>query len=156
MILDERTEIADATSVAAAAGTAVIGDVIDLGAAPYDLGVDEDLWMVLQVDTAIVAAGAGTIQFFVVSDALSTLGGGAVASCTLHATTGALVTAASTPAGQKAGDTLLAIKLPAGVNYERYLGVLCTIATQTVSAGKINAFLTRNFARWQAMADASN
>lgn len=158
MILDERTEIADATSVAAAAGTAVIGDVIDLGALPlpYDLGIDEDIWLVAQVDTAIVAAGAGTIQFFVVSDALSTLGGGVVASCTTHFATAALVTAASTPVGQRAGDTLFAIKLPAGVNYERYLGILCTIATQTVSAGKINAFVTRNFPRWQAMADASN
>ncbi len=156
MILDERTEIADATSVAASAGTAVIGDVIDLGAAPYDLGIDEVLWIVIQVDTDIVAAGAGTIQFFVVSDALSTLGGGVVASCTQHLATAALVTAAVTPAGQKAGSTLLAARLPAGVNYERYLGVLCTIATQTVSAGKINAFLTRNFARWQAMADAAN
>lgn len=156
MILDERTEIADATSVAASAGTAVIGDVIDLGTAPYDLGVDEDIWLVAQVDTAIVAAGAGTIQFFVVSDALSTLGGGVVASCTTHFTTGALATAASTPAGQKAGDTLFAVKLPAGIPYERYLGILCTIATQTVSAGKINAFIAKNFAKWQPMADASN
>ena len=155
MILDERTELCDAQSIAASAGTAVAGDVIDLGATPYDLGVDEDLWIVLQVDTAIVAAGAGTIQFFVVSDALSTLGGGVVASCTLHASTAALATAASTPAGQKAGDTLLAAKLPSGA-YERYLGILVTIATQTVSAGKINAFLTRNFAKWQPMADASN
>ena len=31
MILDERNEFADATTVAAAAGTALIGDVIDLG-----------------------------------------------------------------------------------------------------------------------------
>lgn len=155
MILDERTELADATSVAAAAGTAVIGDVIDLSAAPYDLGVDEDLWMVCQVDTAFVAAGAGTIQFFVVSDALSTLGGAAVASCTQHFATAALATAASTPAGQTAGSTLFALKMPSGT-YERYLGVLCTIATQTVSAGKVNIFLTRNYPKWQAMSDAVN
>lgn len=155
MILDERTELCDATSIAAAAGTAVAGDVIDLGATPYDLGMGEDLWMICQVDTAFVAAGAGTIQFSVVSDALSTLGGGSVASCTLHYQTAALATAASTPAGQTAGSTLFAIKLPSGT-YERYLGILVTIATQTVSTGKINAFLTRDFAKWQALADASN
>lgn len=155
MILDERTELCDATSIAAAAGTAVAGDVIDLGASPYDLGVDEDIWFVCQVDTAIVAAGAGTIQFFLVSDALSTLGGGVVANCTTHYQTAALATAASTPAGQTAGSTLFAIKLPTGT-YERYLGLLVTIATQTVSAGKINAFITKNFARWQALADGVN
>lgn len=162
MILDERLEIADATSVAASAGTAAIGDVIDLantfgGSAgnPYDVGLGEDMWIVLQVDTAIVAAGAGTIQFFVVSDALSTLGGGVVANCTTHLQTSALATAASTPAGQTAGSTLLAARLPSGT-YERYLGVLCTIATQTVSAGKINAFLTKDIAKWAAVSDATN
>lgn len=155
MILDERTEIADATSIAAAASTAVVGDVIDLGAAPYDLGDGSNIWMVCQVDTAIVAAGAGTIQFFVVSDALSTLGGGVVASCTTHFATGSIVTAASTPAGQRAGDTLFAISLPYGT-YERYLGVLCTIATQTVSAGKVNIFITKDIAKWFPTADAVN
>lgn len=155
MILDERTEIADATSVAAAAGTALIGDVIDLSALPYDLGAGSNIWLVCQVDTAIVAAGAGTIQFFVVSDALVTLGGGTVAGSTLHFATGALVTAASTPVGQRAGDTLFAISLPYGT-YERYLGILCTIATQTVSAGKINAFITEDIAKWFPVADAVN
>lgn len=155
MILDERLEFADATSVAAAAGTAVIGDVIDLGANPGDLGIGEDMWIVIQVDTAIVAAGAGTIQLYVVSDSLATLGGAAVASCTTHLTTGSLATAASTPAGQTAGSILLAARLPSGT-YERYLGILCTIATQTVSAGKINAFLTKDYAKWTAMADATN
>lgn len=155
MILDERTEIADATSIAAAASTAVVGDVIDLGAAPYDLGDGANIWMVCQVDTAFVAAGAGTIQFFVVSDALTTLGGGTVAGSTLHFATGALVTAASTPVGQRAGDTLFAIALPYGT-YERYLGVLCTIATQTVSAGKVNIFITEDIAKWFPTADAVN
>lgn len=156
MILDERTEIADAASIAAAAGTAVVGDVIDLGSAPYDLGTTDDLWLVCQVDTAIVAAGAGTVQFSVVSDALSTLGGGVVANCTLHYQTAALATAASTPAGQTAGSTIFAFELPAGATYERYLGVLCTIATQTISAGKVNIFLTRDLARWFPLADAVN
>lgn len=155
MILDERLEFADATSVAAAAGTAVIGDVVDLGANPADLGIGEDMWVILQVDTAFVAAGAGTIQFYVVSDSLATLGGAVVASCTTHLTTGSLATAASTPAGQTAGSILLAARLPSGT-YERYLGILCTIATQTVSAGKINAFLTKDYAKWTALADATN
>lgn len=156
MILDERTEFADATSVALAAGTTVLGDVVDLGATPYDAGIDEDMWLILNVDTSIVTGGvAGTIQFSVVSDALSTLGGGSVASCTLHAQTAAIATGAAAAAPLRAGDTILALKLPSGA-YERYLGILVTVGTTTTTAGKVNAFVTRNFAKWQAMADASN
>lgn len=155
MILDELTEIADATSVAASAGTAVIGDVIDLEGTSQDIGLGEPMWIICQVDTAIVAAGSGTIQFFVVSDSLSTLGSATVASCTTHFSTSALATATSTPAGQTAGSVLFATRLPAGT-YERYLGVLCTIASQTVSAGKVNIFLTRDYAKWIAFADATN
>ena len=42
--------------------------------------------------------------------------------------------------------------LPMGT-YERYLGVLCTTGTTTTTAGKINAFLTKDVARWIATAD---
>jgi hypothetical protein len=155
MIVDELLEIADATSIAASAGTAVVGDVIDLEATTSDIGITDELWIVIQVTTAIVAAGAGTLALQVVSDSLSTLGGGSLASCTLHLTTGNLVTAASTPAGQTAGSVLMAAKLPSGT-YERYLGILATVATQTISAGAINAFLTRDYAKWLATADATN
>jgi len=158
MILDERTEIADANSVALAAGTTVLGDVIDLSLTnSFDVGSGEDVWMVIQTDTSIITGGAaGTIQFFVVSDALSTLGGAVVASCTLHASSQSIVTGASASAPGRAGDTILAVQLPAGVNYERYLGVLVTVGTTTTTAGKVNAFLTRDFARWIATTDAVN
>lgn len=141
MILDERNEFADATSVAAAAGTALIGDVVDLGTD----GVNdvEDMYCVISVDTEIYTGGvAGTVQFFLVSDSLATLGGGAVASCTLHANTAALVTGGTgTQAALAAGKTLMQVELPKGT-YERYLGILCTTGTTTTTSGKINAFLT--------------
>jgi len=158
MILDERTELADANSVALAAGTTVLGDVIDLSLVnPYDLGLGEDIWMILQTDTSIITGGvAGTIQFSVVSDALTTLGGATVAGCTLHAQTAALVTGGSASGVLVAGQTILAIKLPAGANYERYLGVLVTVGTTTTTAGKVNAFITRDYARWLPLADAVN
>lgn len=141
MILDKRNEFADAVSVAASAGTALIGDVIDLGTD----GVNdvEDLYAVISVDTEIITGGsAGTVQFFLVSDSLATLGSGTVAGSTLHASTSALATgAASSNASLAVGKTLLQVELPKGT-YERYLGVLCTTATTTTTAGKINAFLT--------------
>ena len=160
MILDERLEFADATSVAAGTGTTVLGDVIDLGATPTtrDIGIGEPMWLVIQTTTEVITGGAaGTIQFDVVSDSLATLGGAVVASCTLHATTGALVTddAALNDAKLNAGEVIMAIQLPAGT-YERYLGILVTIGTTTVTAGAVNAFLTRDYAKWTAYADATN
>lgn len=157
MILDELTEFADATSVAAATGTAVIGDVIDLSV-NQDIGIGEDVWIVIQTATEIITGGtAGTIQFYVVSDSLATLGAATLASCTEHLRSASLVTddSAANSTELNAGGTILAARLPAG-SYERYLGVLATIGSTTVTAGAINAFLTRNYAKWVAMPDATN
>jgi hypothetical protein len=141
MILDERNEFADATSVAAAAGTALIGDVIDLG----NDGVNDvdDLYAVITVDTEIAtAAAAGTVQFFLVSDALATLGAGVVSACTTHVASPIFVTGATTVQPLlAAGKTLMQVELPKG-QYERYLGILCTTATTTTTTGKVNCFLT--------------
>lgn len=154
MILDERNEFADAVSVAGSAGTALIGDVIDLGATSSDIGNGEPLYLVIQTDTEIITGGsAGTIQFTLASDAqaaIDTAGG-----ATVHAVSASLVTddAAANSAQLNAGGVILAVALPMG-SYERYLGVLATIGTTTVTAGKINAFLTHDVAKWVATADA--
>ena len=158
MILDERTEFADATSVILAAGTAVLGDVIDLQETTKDIGIGEDIWVVIQTDTEVITAGsAGTIQFYVVSDSLSTLGAATLASCTEHLRSKSLTTddSAANSAELNAGGVILAARLPAGT-YERYLGILFTTATADTTAGKVNAFLTKDYAKWTAYADASN
>lgn len=158
MILDERTEFADATTVAAAAGTALIGDTINLKPATTSPNTTVDLegsemYVIIQTDTAIVTGGAaGTVQFFVVSDALTTLGGGTVAGSTLHLSSASLATGASASGALAAGGTILAAKLPSGA-YEQYLGILCTTGTTTTTAGKINAFLTSDPALYRAYAD---
>lgn len=160
MILDERLEFADAVSVAAAASTAVIGDVIDLTPSTTNPNTTVDLegsdiYVVIQTDTEIITGGtAGTIQFYVVSDALSTLGAGVLASCTQHLASSLLVTddAAANSNELNAGGTILCAKLPSG-SYERYLGILCTVGITTVTAGKINAFLTSDPALYRAYAD---
>jgi hypothetical protein len=161
MILDERNEFADNVSVAAAAGTAVIGDVIDLKSPTIAPNTTIDLegsemYLVIQTgDEEVITAGAaGTLQLFLVSDALATLGGGVVANCTTHLQTPALVTddAAANDAKFNTGGLIFCGKLPSG-SYERYLGILCTIATTTVTAGKINAFLTSDPALYRAYAD---
>lgn len=161
MILDERNEFADNVSVAAAAGTALIGDVIDLDPASTapNTTIDlegSDMYLVIQTgDTEIITGGvAGTLQFFLVSDSLATLGAAVVANCTTHLTSASLVTddSAANSAALNAGGTILVAKLPSG-SYERYLGILATTGTTTTTAGTINAFLTSDPALWRAYAD---
>jgi hypothetical protein len=154
MILDERNEFADAVSVAGSAGTALIGDVIDLGATSSDIGNGQPLYLVIQTDTEIITGGsAGTIQFQLASDAAAAIA--TDGSATVHYTSASLVTddAAANSAALNAGGVIAAVALPNGT-YERYLGILATIGTTTVTAGKINAFLTTDVAKWVATADA--
>lgn len=154
MILDERNEFADAVSVAGSAGTALIGDVIDLGATSQDIGNGEPLYLVIQTDTEVITGGsAGTIQFTLASDAQAAIA--TDGSATAHFVSASLVTddAAANSAALNAGSVIAAVALPQGT-YERYLGILATIGTTTVTAGKINAFLTHDVSKWVATADA--
>ena len=157
MILDEYTEFADAVSVAAAAGTALIGDVIDLSEA-RDIGNSGPIYLVIQTDTEIITGGAaGTIKFQLASDAQAAIA--TDGSATVHFDTGTFVTDGTdaNDAELKAGGVIACVALPMeGRQYERYVGVLATIATTTVTAGAINAFLTLNPAKWKALPDAQN
>lgn len=159
MIMDELLEFADAVSVAAAAGTALIGDVIDLGAVPQDFGSGRPMYLVITTDTEIITGGvAGTIKFQLASDAQAAIA--VDGSATVHIDTGTFVTddAGSNSDQLNAGGVIFVGALPTGrgVPYERYLGILATIATTTVTAGAINAFLTFDQSYWKAYADANN
>lgn len=158
MILDERTEFADAASVAAAAGTALIGDVIDLTVARNLGGGPKSIYFVITTDTEIITGGsAGTIKFQLVSDAQAAIATDGTA--TVHYDSGTFVTddAAANDTQMNAGGVICCVALPGeGRVYERYLGVLAIIATTTVTAGKINAFLTLDPTPWKAYADAVN
>lgn len=158
MIMDERTEFADAASVAAAAGTALIGDVIDLGATARDMGSGQPLYLVITTDTEIITGGAaGTIKFQLASDAAAAIATDGSAS--VHIDTGTFVTddSAANDAQMNAGGVIFCGPLPLqGRVYERYLGILAVIATTTVTAGKINAFLTLDPSKWVATAEGAN
>lgn len=145
MILDELLEFCDATSAILNVGNAIIGDVVDLGAAPTlkGIGNGEPLYLVIQVDTTFVGA-TSTTTFELSSDSTADL----ATSRTVHVSTGAIAVATLV-----AGYTL-AIALPIGATYERYLGLWETVATANVTAGKINAFLTHDVARWVALPNA--
>ena len=159
MILDERTEFCDEVSVAAAAGTAIAGDVIDLGAATRDIGNGQPIYFVLTTgNTEIITGGtAGTIQFFLMSDSTADL----ATSPTTHYTSEALVTddAGANDDRLNAGGVIAMVPLPVQNDdnlYERYIGVKRTIATTTTTAGTINAFLTLDPRGWRAYPDGDN
>lgn len=155
MILDELLEFCDATSVAAAAGTALLGDVVDLGSASRDIGNGQDTYFYLSVDTSIITGGsAGTIQFKLVSDASASIA--TDGSATEHIVTKAFVTDDDALNELDAGREIICLPLPSGQTYERYLGVICTIATTTVTAGAISAGLTKDKTGWRAYPDATN
>jgi hypothetical protein len=155
MILDSLLEFADATSVAAAAGTALIGDVIDLQEA-RDIGNGEPIYLVIQCDTSIITGGsAGTVKFQLASDAAAAIA--TDGSATVHYDTGTIVTGAAGSGLTAAGATIAAVALPMEGNaYERYLGILCVTATTTTTAGAINAFLTKDVSKWKAYPDGQN
>ena len=154
MIVDKLNEFCDATSVVAAqAGTALVGNVIDLGATSRDIGNGEPIYAVINVDTEIITGGnAGTIQFSIASDAQAAIA--VDGSATIHATSPSIVTDDTAANGPlcKAGAYPLVVALPRGT-YERYLGVLCTVGTTATTAGKINAFLTKDPAMFKAYSD---
>ena len=139
MILDERLEFCDATSLnTGAAGMYLLGDVIDLQlAAGGDIGSGEPLYLVIGVDTTATSGGSATGEFVLASDAQAAIA--TDGSATQHVSTGPIALANLT-AGKKFVMTIPLEGLP----YERYLGILQKTGTAAFTAGKINAFITIN------------
>lgn len=145
MILDERTEFCDATALnTGAAASYLIGDVIDTGGDGAE-GNSDDVYLVIQVDTTATSGGAATGTFRLCSDAQAAIA--VDGSQTIHYSS-ATIPVASLVAGYE----VCAIKLPRGT-YERYLGIVQVTATAAFTAGKVNAFLTKDAKVWQAFPD---
>lgn len=146
MILDERSEFADATALSTAAtGLALVGDVIDLGTD----GINEvdGIELFITVDTAVTSAGSATVEFQLVSDAQAAIA--VDGSASVH-----YKSAAVPKATLVAGYGVVNVKLPKG-QYERYLGILQNVGTAALTAGKINAGLTPLDPSWKAFASPS-
>lgn len=145
MILDTYTEFASAASVANAAATINVGNVIDLHAAGRDIGVGHPpLYLNIICTTSIITAGsAGTIAFRLVSDDGATPN---TSTASVHWTSPTFVTDGDDANALDAGDIIASIALPTegSTPYERYLGIQAIIASQEVTAGAIDAFLSFN------------
>lgn len=148
MIMDSRLELCDATALnTGAAGTYLIGNQPNLSLAPGDVGNGEQLYLVLQVDTTATSGGAATLAVSLASDDTAAV---STTTSTVHFTTpvyalGTLV----------AGFTRV-FALPIGTIYEQFLGILQITGTAAFTAGKVNAFITRDPTGWRAYADGVN
>src|SRR5688572_19857131 len=129
MIMDDFLEFADNASVAAAAGTVLLGDVVDLSSIQRDIGLGEPAYLVITTGTEVITGGtAGNIRFQLVSDAQAAIA--VDGSATVHWDSGLLVTddAAVNDSRLNAGGVIACVAIPAeGALYERYLGVLVTV-----------------------------
>jgi hypothetical protein len=148
MILDERSEFADATALATAGtGLQLVGDVMDSSVA-RNVGNGRQLYLEISVDTAVTSAGAATVEFQLVSDAQAAIAVDGTAS--VHAKTAA-IGKATLIAGFR---MIIPVGPEAGVPFERYLGVLANVGTAALTAGKVNAFLTFTPKTYKAIASA--
>lgn len=154
MIIDSSLQMATATSVAAAAGTALIGSQIDTSVAGTLDGTN--LYLVITATTGIVVASStGTIKFQLASFSTAAIPVDGSATV-LYQTPDYATSTTSLPAG----TILFSCQLPRvaahAIQNKRYLGILAVIGTTTVSAGAIDAFLVQDAGRYAANVVAAN
>ncbi len=157
MLLDATLEFCDAVSVANAAGTFLLGSQVDTTVA-RNVGNGRPIYWVITIDTEIITGGsAGTVRFKLASDDTASI---STTTSSVHIQTGEYVTddavAHPFPIGSILGSWALPSQIFADNDYERYLGVLEVVTTTTITAGKINSFLTVDPVGWTAAPDATN
>jgi len=121
-------------------GTVIVGDVIDLGARKGawgvthnpDIGESGELEWITRCDAedfAAAASEAPAVTIKLVTKADATLSSGATVLQS--------ITTDKTP---NQNDLLGHLKVPRGTVL-RYLGVICTVATNVLTAGKIDSYV---------------
>lgn len=153
MILDQGTFFGDNKALnTGAAGTYLLGNVVDLGATPTTRNLGKGLpplYFVSQVAVTATSGGSATLQVILASDdaaAIATDG-----TATAHYTSAAIAVATLV-----AGYRIVATPLPSSA-YERYLGVLQVTAVAAFTAGKLDNFITSDLnAGTTIYPDASN
>jgi len=145
MYVDKMNEFSDAQAVTATAISTNVYDLFstvtgaDSNITPntrLDIGVGEDIYLVVNTQTAATDSGSDAtlvVTFETADDAALSSNNQVVA------TTGTLAFATFSPAG----TNLLKLKLPSFA-YRRYIGVRYTVASGPLTAGNFDAFLTTN------------
>lgn len=131
MILDSQEFLSSAQSIAAAAGDVVSTNYYDTGSAA-DVGVGEELFLQINLPTAVTSGGAATVQFVLQTDDNTSF-----SSPREFPLTGAVALSALT-----VNSVQYRGRLPVGL--ERYLRLVYRIGTATTTAGAATAFFTKN------------
>jgi hypothetical protein len=128
MFLNKNEEFSDSQAVTATGATAAT-NILDTGAA-HDIGIGEPVYLVIQVDAAVLSTAGASVQFDLVT-------GATTSPATVIYSSGAIAKASLT-----AGAQPVIVRLPAGCL--RYLGVNYTVTTTSLSGGSFSAFLTKD------------
>lgn len=135
-------------------GGEVLGNVVDTQIGSLNtllnIGDGQPTYLEIQVPlTSLVGTGA-TVQFQLVSDSTADLN----TSRTVHLDTGAVAIASlvAAAAGSVTPSYSFVQRMAMQSTYERYLGLWVTVAVANVTAGKVNAFLTKDVRRFLAHA----
>jgi len=133
--LDALLEFSDAQAVTVDA----ISDVIDLNANKTihntlrGIGIGTPIYLVIKTIVTATSSGTPTVTFSLESDSVA-----ALSSATVHFTSAAIALATLV-----AGFRAVAIALPAGKTFERFLGVRYDVgAGGPLTAGTFDAYLT--------------
>ncbi len=150
MIIDKRTELADANTLATATGTNNEADQeIDLSiTSPGELGNGQPVYVVVTVDTAITSGTSSGVYFQLVSDSSTTIA--TDGTQTVHGRSEEATAATSIAAGT---TFVFPVNLASA---ERYLGFQCVVADAVLTGGAVSAFLSLDPHGWTAFADADN
>ena len=129
MIIDNYNEFFDGVAIPTSAGTALLGDVIDLSNV-RDIGNGQPLYWYASVDVA--GAGGTSVNLQLCSSDSANL-----SSPTIHAQSGVIALANIT-----AGKMLVMVPVPLeGLVYKRYLGIQAVVVG-TFTGGNISSGLT--------------
>jgi hypothetical protein len=148
MFIDSNLEFCDGTdaSLDTGDGTTKLGSHLDihpLGSdnATVDFSAGEPIYLVIEVTTTFVGSGA-SYNLRLVSSSETALTGGT--------TSNIWTTGAEGIATFAAGKRYI-VSLPEH-EYQRYLGITGTATGANVTAGAINAYLTKDVENWQGTA----
>lgn len=138
MYIDKQNTVSTEQAVTAAAAST---DYIDLGAA-RDIGVSQQLYMLITVHTTCTSGGSATVQFKLQCDDNSSFSSAKSPIMT------DLIPVASLVAGYQ-----IALPIPPGLD-ERYVRLYYGVATADLTAGKFNAGIVEGLQKNRAYADA--
>jgi hypothetical protein len=133
MITDALLQLSTAQAVTVTANSTYS---IDLGV-NRDIAVGDDLYAIFNVDESVTAAGAATVTFQVVTSASADLSSPTIIA-ELDAVAKTELTAGRKPLVLAINPSFI-LAQPIG---QRYLGVIYSIATGPLTAGKFSAVIT--------------